>query len=81
MGRLTSDERQRVFQARDIATRETLSRRAGASMPAEPPASGHRRRQLAPVGVIPTIPGGWFASPSVVLHRLALFAEARSLRL
>jgi hypothetical protein len=78
MVRLTSDERQRVFRARQSAARETLARLVTPGAPAaQPRAPARRLRQVAAVGMIGLVLGGaWLTSQWVALHRPASLAEA-----
>jgi hypothetical protein len=78
VGRLTFDERQRVFRARESAARETLVRLVTPGGPAaEIRAPARRLRQVAAVGMIGLVLGGaWLATQSVALHRPASLAEA-----
>jgi len=77
MGRLTPQERRRVFLARQKASREMLARLSAAIAPSEPCPSRHRLSQvLNPVMIVALLGGGWFAYHAVEFHLPASIVEA-----
>jgi len=82
MGRLTPEERRRMFVAQQQARREMLTRLQSAPIAAE--CRGPRRAQgrLFKTAVIVTLlGGGWFAYHAVEFHVLASVVEALPPRL
>jgi len=82
MGRLTPEERRRMFVAQQQARRQMLTRLQSAPIAAE--CRGPRRAQgrLFKTAVIVTLlGGGWFAYHAVEFHVLASVVEALPPRL
>jgi hypothetical protein len=76
MGRLTSDERRRIFVAQQQSAGEVLTPVRAAPIALEHVAPWPRRRLLAAVMIVMLLSGGWVASHPVELHLPASIAEA-----
>ena len=77
MGRLTSDERRRVFLAQQQSAGKMLAPlRSTAPVAREHGAPLPRRRLLAAAMIVMLLSGGWVASHPVELHLPASIVEA-----
>ena len=77
MGRLTPQERHRVFLTRQQASREMLARLSAPVAPAEPCLPRHRLSQVFKTAmIVALLGGGWFAYQAVEFHLPALMVEA-----
>ena len=76
MGRLTSDERRRIFLAQQQSAGEVLAPVRAAPVALEHVDPRPRRRLLATVTIVMLLSGGWVASHPVELHLPASIVEA-----
>jgi hypothetical protein len=76
MGRLTSDERRRIFLAQRQSAAEVLAPLRAAPVAREHVAPQPRRRLLAAAMIVMLLSGGWVASHPVELHPPASIVEA-----
>jgi hypothetical protein len=82
MGRLTPQERQRVFLVRQKASREMLARLSAPIVPSQPCAPRARLSHvLKTVMIVALLGGGWFAYHAVEFHLPASIVEALMPRL
>jgi len=76
MGRLTSDERRRIFLAQQQSAGEVLAPGRAAPVALEYVAPRPRRRLLTAGMIVMLLSGGWVASHPVELHLPASIVEA-----
>ena len=77
MGRLTPEERRRVFLIRQRANDEMLARLSAPIALADPRFASHRRGQiLATLMIVALLSGAWFAVHTVEFHLPASVVEA-----
>jgi len=76
MGRLTSDERRRIFLAQQQSAGEVLAPVRAGPVALEHVAPRPRRRRLAAVTIVMLLCDGWVASHPVELHLPASIVEA-----
>jgi len=82
MGRLTSEERRRMFLAQQQARREMLARMSAPIESAEPRAPRYWLSQaLKTEMIVALLGGGWFAYRAVEFHVPASIVEALMPRL
>ena len=82
MGRLTSEERRRMFLAQQQVRREMLARMSTPIVSAEPRAPRYRLSQVLKTAMlIALLGGGWFAYRAVEFHMPASVVEALMPRL
>jgi hypothetical protein len=76
MGRLTSEERRRMFLAQQQARREMLARMSAPIVSAEPRAPRYwLSRALKTAMIVALLGGGWFAYHAVEFHVPASVVE------
>jgi hypothetical protein len=77
MGRLTPEERRRVYLARQQASREMLTRISAPVAATEPRSPRYRLARVIKAAMIATLLGGsWFAYHTIEFHVPASIVEA-----